>query len=249
MKKLNFILIISLFFIIPAVSQDNNSKWQRYSGKWNISDSKAQEMNGWAISWNYYELLEYNTILSINPINDFNSIIVKAEINDRLKTPSEMMISFAVKSESKSWYYHMYGFKFSGGFWGMNKVSFIYSDRLDKTKPYNTKNNSFVKELASADCKVKYDKMYNYRIAFEGGNIVLYINEEKILTAPFPEKSHDGRIAISSRNVKIAVDKVEVKQGDKTVFEDDFNEDSIYVKVMKVRREPTGNNGAEEKPE
>jgi len=249
LKILTFIIILSLFFINPAVSQTNKSKWQRYSGKWNISDSKAHETNGWAVSWNYYEILDHNSVISLKPFNDFTSLGVNAEMNERMKTPSEFMISFGVTSESKSWFYHMYAFKFSGGFWGMNKVAFIHSDRLDKTKPFNAKNNTFVKELASAKCKVKYDKMYNYRIAFEGTNVALYINDEKILSAPFPEKSRDGRIAISSRNVKIAVDKVEVKQGDKTVFEDDFNEDSIYVKVMKVRREPAGSNGESKKPE
>lgn len=249
LKKLILIFIISLFFINPADSQDNNSKWQRYSGKWNISDSKAREINGWAVSWNYYEILDHNSIISVKPLTDFTSLSVGTEMNERMKSPSEFMISFAVTSESKSWYYHMYAFKLYGGFWGMNRVSFIHSDRFDKTKPFNAKNNTFVKELASAKCSIKYDKMYNYRIAFEGTDVALYINDEKILSAPFPEKSHDGRIAISSRNVKIAVDKVEVKQGNKVIFEDDFNEDSIYVKVMKVRREPSGNNGEMEKPE
>jgi hypothetical protein len=159
------------------------------------------------------------------------------------------MISVAVTSESQSWFYHIYAFKLTGGFWGINKASFIYSDRLDKSKPFNTKNNTFVQELASADCKVKYDRVYNYHIAFEGTNIVLYINGEKILAAPFPEKSHDGRIAISARNIKIAVDKVEVRQKDKVIFEDDFNEDSIYVRTLKVTREPAPKENEAKKPE
>jgi hypothetical protein len=91
--------------------------------------------------------------------------------------------------------------------------------------------------------------VYNYHIAFEGTNIVLYINGEKILAAPFPEKSHDGRIAISARNIKIAVDKVEVRQKDKVIFEDDFNEDSIYVRTLKVTREPAPKENEAKKPE
>jgi hypothetical protein len=55
------------------------------------------------------------------------------------------MISFAVTSESQQWFYHMYAFKITGGFWGMDKVSFIHSDRLDKTKPFATKNNTLSK--------------------------------------------------------------------------------------------------------
>lgn len=64
-----------------------------------------------------------------------------------------------------------------------------------------------------------------------------------------PCKSNEGRIAISARNVKIAVDKVEVKQGDKILFEDDFNEDSIYVRTLKVRRETANKEDETEKPD
>lgn len=240
-----FIIIISTI----AFGQEKHHLWQRFSGKWIVSNSKASETNGWALSWKFYEIAEYNTILSLNPFNKYTFITLNAEINERIKTPSEIMLSFAVTSESQQWFYHMYAFKLTGGFWGMNKVSFIHSDRLDKTKPFATKNNTFVKELASAKCSVKYDKMYNYRIAFEGTDVVFYINGEKILSAPFPEKSHEGRIAISARNVKIAVDKVEVKQGDKTIFEDDFNEDSIYVRTLKVTREPAPKEDDAKKPD
>lgn len=220
------------------------------SGKWEIRDSLAIEDYGNSAFWGFYEILNLNSIQSLLSIkNDYSSILFNLKVYDRLRTPSDLMLSFAVTSESKSWFYHMYAFKLTGGFWGMNKVSFIHSDRLDKTKPFATKNNTFVKELASAKCSVKYDKMYNYRIAFEGTDVVLYINGEKILAAPFPEKSHEGRIAISARNVKIAVDKVEVKQGDKTIFEDDFNEDSIYVRTLKVTREPAPKEDDAKKPE
>ena len=249
MKKL--ILFILLFSGLSYASESptEKTKWQKLLGQWQIIDSQVVENRAWASPWEYYELLKYNTIITIKPLLNHNSIIINSSIFDRFKSPSEFMISFAVTSESASWFYHMYAFKLTGGFWGMNKVSFIHSDRLDKTKPFATKNNTFVKELASADCKVKYDKMYNYRIAFEGTDVVLYINGEKILAAPFPEKSHEGRIAISARNVKIAVDKVEVKQGDKIIFEDDFNEDSIYVRTLKVRRETAPKENETEKPD
>ncbi len=235
-------IIIFLVLINPAYNQEKHHKWQRFSGNWNISDSNASELNGWTLVWNYYELLDYNTIITLQPLINFNSIDVSAAINKRVKSPSEFMISFAVTSESQSWFYHMYGFKFTGGLWGMDKVSFIYSDRLDKTKPFDAKNNFFVKELASADCKIKHDKIYNFHIAFEGENVVLFINDEKILSAPFPDKKYDGRIAVSARNVKIAVDKVTAKQNDKLIFEDDFNEDSIFVKVIKVKKVPDNTN-------
>lgn len=240
--KIKPILFLTLLVLcLSSVAQENKHKWLRLSGKWHISNSTATETRGWSATWDVYELLNFNSIINLNSIKEPANIEVDSLIFDRKESPSEFMISFAVTAESQSWFYHMYAFKLTGGFWGMNRASFIYSDRLDKSKPFAAKNNTFVRELASADCKVKYNKMYNYRIAFEGPDVVLYINGERILAAPFPEKSHDGRIAISARNVKIAVDKVEVKQRDRVIFEDDFNEDSIYVRVLKVTREPAPN--------
>lgn len=206
------------------------------------------ETQGRAVAWNYYELLNLNTILSLKPYNSYTSIDSVITIFERIESPAELILSFNITSESKNWFYHMYAFKLSGGYWGINKATLIYSDRADKSKSFNTKYNAFVKEIASTDCKVKYDKAYKYRIAFEGTNVVLYINNEKILSAPFPENSHDGRIAISSKNVKIAVDKIEVIQNGKTIFEDDFNENSIFVKILKVQKVPvTNENNVEDK--
>jgi len=239
LKKRYLILpVLSLIIAFPLFSQEAHHKWQRMAGIWEIKNSQAIETQGKAVDWNYYELLNLNSILSLKPFNNHTSIDLVMNITERIESPAEVMISFNITSESKSWYYHLYAFKLTGGYWGMNKAALIYSDRADKSKPFTAKNNVFVKELASGDCSVKYNKDYQYRVAFETGKVVLYINDEKILSAPFPEKNHDGRIAISSRNAKIAVDKVTVKKAEQTVFEDDFNENSIFVKVLQVQKIP-----------
>lgn len=232
------VLFFLVFHSFILFSKDNNYQWNRLSGKWNVINGSAIQSQPKALQWNYYEILNYNTINTISNFDSFNSIIIQSTIFDRIESPSEFLIAFAVTSESQSWFYHMYAFKLTGGFWGLDKISFIYSDRLDKSKPFDAKNNTIVKELAATEYKVKYDKSYNYHIAFENTDVVLYINNEKVLSAPFPKKSHDGRIAISARNVKIAIDKVTVKNREKIIFEDDFNEDSIYVKIMKVKKIP-----------
>lgn len=220
----------------------------RLNGKWSVTNNSAIEEQAVVVPWNFYELLNYNSIISINPINNFSHINYKINLYEKEKNPVEMLISFAITSESKAWYYHFYGFRISGGFWGINKVSFIYSDRLDKTKPYSEKYNSFIKELASSNYKIKYNKIYNYQISFEGSNVTLYINDEKVLSAPFPEKSYEGRIAISSKNMKIAIDKIEVKQNDKIIFQDDFDKESIFTRIVKAQKVPI-NSVEVEKPE
>ncbi|HOK93866.1 MAG TPA: hypothetical protein PLN03_13720 [Spirochaetota bacterium] len=236
MKKI-FILLFITLFMMELPSQESHHKWQRFSGKWVVENSRAMEVNGWASPWDYYELIEYNSIVSLQDFKDYSEISISANITERINSLAELLISFAITSESASWFYRMYGFKLSGGFWGINKVSFIFTDKNDKSKPNATKNNRLVQELASNTCKVKYGRDYNFKILFENGNVALYINGEKVLCAPFTEKTNYGRIAISSRNAKVAIDNVEVKKGQDLIFLDDFNEDSIYVRVVKATRE------------
>ena len=241
MKKKYLVFSIILFVAIPLFSQEKHHKWQRLSGRWEVKDSIAFETRGVVAGWNYYELIKFNTILTLKDFNNYTSIDYTVNAAKRVKSPTEIMFPFAVTSESGSWFYHMYAFKITGDFWNMDKVSFIHSDQIDKTKPFATKNNAFVNTLASAKCKIKYNKTYNYRVAFEQDDVVLYIDGKKVLSAPFPGKTRNGRIGISSRLVLISVDKIEIKNGDKTVFEDDFNEDSIFVRVLKASVVPTNN--------
>jgi hypothetical protein len=236
--KTSMFLILCICFKLTTDAIAEVKNWNKFGSSWEFKNSKVSTIKTQPNFWGYYELTNYNTLLSIKNYNNYSLIEISSEIFDREKTPSEFMISFNVINESQDWCYHMYAFKLTGGFWGIDKASFIYSDRLDKLKPFTTKNNIFVNELATADCKVKYDKMYLYRVAFEGENVTLYINDEKILSASFPEKNHDGRIAVSARNVKIAIDKVVVKKDGKTVFQDDFNEDTILIKKMMVEKIP-----------
>jgi len=249
-KRYSALIFGFLITSIPLLSQEAHHKWQRMSGLWDIKNSMAYETQGKAVDWNYYELLNLNSILSIKTFSNYSSLEFTLNITERIESPAEIMFAFNVTSESKSWFYHMYAFKLTGGYWGINRAALIYSDRADKSRPYTVKNNVFVKELASAECKVKYDRIYTYNIVFEGSNVILYINGEKILSAPIPEKNYDGKIAFSSRNAKIVIDKITVKNNKQIIFEDDFNENSIFVKILKVQKVPVtnGNNVEDKKP-
>jgi len=236
-----FIIIIFIFCGFSTFSQESHHNWLRLGGKWKVTNSKAIEERAWSIVWGYYELVNFNSILSLKPFCNYSSIEVEAELFEREKSPTEFILAFNVTSESSGWYYHMYAFRITGGFWGMNKIALIYSDREDKSKPFNTKNNTFIKELKSVNHKIKYGKVNNYRISFENSDVILYINGEKVLSAPFPEKSYDGRVAICSRNIKISIDKITIKNAEKIIFEDDFDIDSIYVKIVKAKKVPISN--------
>ena len=235
-KKLLFCFLF-IFSALCLYSQTENHKWLKTGGKWVVSNSRAIETRRFTAPWNYIYIMDFNTIHTLQDFSNYNAIEFTAEVFDREKSPVELTISFAVRSEYKSWYYHMYGLRFTGDFWNIDTVELIHSDRKDKTLPYTVKNNKFVNVLASGDCRIKYGKTYNYRIAFEGEYINLYVNGEKIFAARRPVEDISGKIAISSGNAKLAIDKVRVLKDSEVIFEDDFNTDTIYVKKIKATLE------------
>lgn len=236
-KILVFTVSAILLSAASLLPQGKECNWQRLGGKWEVRESAAREINAFATPWNYYYILGRNTILSLRDFNDYNAIEFTAMMFGREKSPVELTVSFAVRSDFKSWYYHMYGLRFTGGFWCMDTVELIHSDRQDKSLPYNIKSNRFVNVLASGECRIKYGSAYNYRIAFEGDYINLYINGEKIFAAKRPVDDISGRIAISSANAKLTIDKVRIFKDNHILFEDDFNIDSIYVKKINATLE------------
>jgi hypothetical protein len=231
--------VILIFFSFNSVFIYGAEKynWQRFSGKWEIQNSRLIESNATAAPWNYYELLNNNSIISIHPYNDYSTFNYKMEIFDRVNSPAEVSASFNITSDDRQWYYHIYAFKFTGGFWGINNVSLIHSDRADKSKPFSAKNNTFIKIINTADLKLSYGKEYDCRIEFEDNKVSLFINNKIAISGILPSANHNGRVAFSTKNVKLAIDDVEIKQQDKIIFKDDFSVNSIYVKMLKAKKE------------
>jgi hypothetical protein len=202
---------------------------------WIFGNSKIQLQFPHANSWDYYELSNYNSLISLKEINKPSVIEFSMTIFDRSKSPAEILVSFAGKNEYKKWLYHIYGIKIEGNFWGINKASFIHSDRKNKTLPLSVKNNVFVDKIKCEKISLKYGKTYNYRIEFNEDKLILFIDNEKVLESVSPIADNSGHIGFSARNVKLAIDNVRVKKGEKVVFEDNFDKDSIYVRTVKAR--------------
>jgi hypothetical protein len=63
------------------------------------------------------------------------------------------------------------------------------------------------------------------------------------------EKQNGGYLAFSIKNARISIDKVVLKNGNKTVFQDLFDEDSIQIKKLQVTREPAPKEDDAKKPD
>jgi hypothetical protein len=248
MKNRSAITIKIFIFIIIFLAGEVKApaekyyKWQRFGGKWEIKNSLLMEQQVWAAPWNYYKLLDYNSIISFNKFEKYNSLIFSfsvkkpgIEIKTRDKIPM-FMVSFNITSPYKNWNYHMYGIKITGNDDNLNNINLIYSDRIDKTKKYATKNNTFVKVLTSKNVKIEYGKEYKVKIDLIGKNALLTIDGNKILSGQMPESEHGGKIAFSSKNLLLSIRNVTVLNNKEIIFKDDFTQDTIYVPRRRARK-------------
>ena len=96
LKKL-IVLIMGVLIMSNVLAKDNN-KWQSYTGKWVVGNSRVTETRGAALPWNYYELINNNSIVSLQDFSGYSSIEFTIEIFDRVKSPAEILISFGVRN-------------------------------------------------------------------------------------------------------------------------------------------------------
>ncbi len=246
-KSQLIILIIILIISNPAFSKDKN--WKKFGSSWVVANSLATTASGRVNPWNYYEFTNFNSLQSLKPFSTYTSLEIDSMLFERVDSPVEFIIPFSITDEGKGWLYKFYAFRFSGNYWGINQVSLIYSDRIDKTKPLATKNNTFIKEIESSKCKIKYGIMNNYNIVFKENKVVLYINNKETMSVSLNEKQDGGYLAFSIKNARISIDKIVLKNDNKTIFQDLFDEDSIQIKKLQVTREPAPKEDDAKKPE
>ncbi len=243
-RRIDLLIVILILFSagIIQVPAENKYKWQRFGGKWVIANSLLEEKQVWASPWYYYELLNYNTLISFNKIENYNTFkytfkVLKPgiEIKTRDKEPA-FMTAFNVKSPYRSWYFHMFAVKITGNSDYLDKISLIFSDRIDKTKKYAVKHNTFVKELSSEKIKLDYGKEYTLNIDLSGNNALVTIDGKKVLEGQMPESDHGGKFALSSKNLQLKVKDFTVLHKNDVVFSDDFSHDTIFVLKMRAKK-------------
>jgi hypothetical protein len=118
----------------------------------------------------------------------------------------------------------------------LENISLVFSDRIDKTRKYAVKHNTFVKELSSKKIRLDYGKEYSIKIDLRGKNVIVYIDGKETLNGQIPESEHGGRFALSSKNLILKVKEFTVFNNKKIIFKDDFTQDTIYVPRRRARK-------------
>jgi hypothetical protein len=235
---------VLIFISSLSVYSDASFKWIWFGGSWEISENKLYEKKINAIRWDYYELINYNTLISNNPIENFSEFRYSINISEpnssifKKFTPFEQMTFFSATSPHLSYYYHLFAVKFTGSKKRIEKISFIKSDIKNSTYGYGQKFNFFVKEISSKKINLEYNKTYNIIIKINNPDITVFIDEEEVLKSKIPEKSIAGKFGFSSRNAGIEIGPVKIlDKNQEVLFDDDFSQNSIYIPTMKAKKE------------
>lgn len=237
-SKLNYILLplVFLFLSSPAFAEEaKNEKWVQISGKWEArkdnKDTFLLEAQGKTKISGYHELLNYNSIVTFDPISSLTSIKFNIEMRKTIGGTSELLTFFAAKNYRK-----FYAFKFTGDENRITRILFINSDIKDTTKPGNEKWNYAITEIASKDHELEYNTQYKIEIQVKKKQAILFINGKKVMTAEGSGDLSGGKIGFSDRNVMLRISQLSVLDDKTVVFEDSFAEDNIKRYVITAKQ-------------
>jgi len=229
--------------IMSAPTRDN-AKWLWMGGTWDIKDGRATEIRGAPVIWNYHELMNYNSLVSLPEKNEspFTEMSSKFSLSNAKSNVVEVILAFALQSPN---YRDFFAVKFSLAKDGVQTISLLRSRLLDETLPSTVKKNYAIETLFTADCAIEFNKDYEVRIVKSSGAwhetlkkncdaITLYVDSKKIFDAKLPAYDVRGDFAIGARGASISIDYVTVKNRNAVVFTDDFSKNSIFIQTIKA---------------
>ena len=241
MKNIIFRFIIGYgitILLFNTIFANDNLKWSVISGDWGI---RKDNVNSVLISkeaktrdWGYSELINYNSLISLDPMNNYSSLSFSFEIPKSEGNPD---ILFFFNSFD---YRHFNAFKLLKSKSNSYNLSFINCSIKDTTLRPAVKWNYTITELASKDIPLEFNREYRAEVRVKKNRATLYLDGKKALEAEAPGEIAGGKIGFSNRNSALRISDLKVYDGRTLVFQDDFSKDSIkryQVKATTMSKE------------
>lgn len=204
----------------PLVWRQINGIWEVVKGdKFNyVIDKKVRSHN-----WGYNELINHNTFITIEPLEKYDSISFHVKFTEPLPENVRFMMPFGIKQDRE-----FYAFRLTGNGNALLKIDFIQSVIKDPSKPATERWNFEIKELKSVEHALAFNSDYHIEIRIEKRKTTLFVEKKPVLTADIPAEELDkGKFGFSSLHMKPMIWDIAVKLGRKTVFTENFSEDSF----------------------
>ncbi len=201
--------------------------WRQINGKWEI---KKGEKNSYIIDnkvksyrWGYNELINHNTIITLEPLETYSSINYNIIFSSPLKNDIRYMSTFSIKEDRV-----FYAFRFTGDEKSINKIEFIQSIVKDPEKKKSVKWNFDILSLKSIDYTLNFNTEYNVEIKIARKRTTLLLNRKPVMTVEIPASEvNSGQFGFSSLHFKPMIWDINVFDGRKKVFSEDFSTDRV----------------------
>ncbi len=245
MKLKNRLLQISIFYLFillfsyPSFAQEKKFIWLNITGKWEIRSDNKQfslvESLRTTRKHDNSELVNYNSIITEDPIPDYSSIQFNFEMGGTPGTQSEMVVFFSAQD-----FRTYYGFKLKAD--GTKDAALIFhgSSIRDTTLRPHIKGNFVITDYATKDVPLEFNREYRAEVRVKKNRATLYLDGKKALEAEASEEIAGGKIGFSNRNSALRISDLKVYDGRTLVFQDDFSKDSIkryQVKATTMSKE------------
>jgi hypothetical protein len=222
------IFALLLIYLIPnwSFAQEKKFNWLNITGNWEIrSDNKQYslvETKRATRNYDSSELVNYNSIITQEPLHEYSSIHFSFEMGGKPGTPAEMVAFFAAED-----FRTYYGFKLKAD--GAKDATLVFhgsSVRNTTLRPH-IKGNFVITDIATKDVPLEFNREYRAEIRVKKNRASLYLDGKKLMEAEAPEALTGGKIGFSNRNAALRIADLKVYSGRDLVFEDDFSKDSI----------------------
>lgn len=228
MKKYGVFIsfLVAAFFVTVLYAQEKKFIWLNITGKWEIRSDNKQfslvESLRTTRKHDNSELVNYNSIITEDPIPEYSSIQFNFEMGGTPGSPSEMVAFFSAQD-----FRTYYGFKLKAD--GTKDATLVFhgSSVRDTTLRPHIKGNFVITDIATKMVPLELNREYRAEIRIRKNRATLYLDGKKRLEAEAPEALSGGKIGFSNRNAALRIADLKVYNGREIVFEDDFSKDSI----------------------
>ncbi|HNR89175.1 MAG TPA: hypothetical protein PKM65_12615 [Spirochaetota bacterium] len=239
-STVSVVLIVWLVAFIPSLLQSsrlqaqskNDGKgahftWDTINGDWEIKKTTAGKSYLYqsrirAIPTGYSELINYNSIITVKPVERHTRIGFTLYLTKPGGKPVEALLVFAAKD-----FRNLHAFKFTGDSKRLTKIALISSKVNKPELPKSVKWNYTITELATSAHRLNFNTEYQIAIETAGGRATLYVNGSRIMQHDTGADLQSGMVGFCCQNTQMAIGEFSASDGTAIMLHDDFTTESI----------------------
>ncbi len=219
-----FIVLLVIILINCMTIAQGQYLWRQISGNWEILEETNQliEKQGKTISWGYSELINNNSIETINELGAFTNATFNIEFNAPVHDQGFFLFFWGMLKQME-----FSAIRFSAEGNKIRSIEYIESEFINKAIKGLSKWNFSVTVIESREVEMLPNRKYKCDLLFKNNNVSVLIDNKKVLSCTLRKNVTLGKVGFSNRNLIPAINEIKITDARKIIFQDHFINDSI----------------------